>query len=81
MNLENPKKFQMLADQAHQVAKNVYRPISRKYDKAEHADLHGLLTAEHKGQVRFSVKTQTRLSAAGGSPIQHPHRFKLNSKI
>ena len=39
MNLENPKKFQMLADQAHQVAKNVYRPISRKYDKAEHADL------------------------------------------
>lgn len=36
MNLENPKKFSMMVEQAHQVAKNVYRPISRKYDKAEH---------------------------------------------
>ncbi|HEY4712862.1 MAG TPA: acyl-CoA dehydrogenase, partial [Aquirhabdus sp.] len=37
MNLENPKKFAMLVEQAHQVAANVFRPISRKYDKAEHA--------------------------------------------
>jgi acyl-CoA dehydrogenase len=37
MNLQNPKKFQMLVDQAHEVALNVLRPISRKYDKAEHA--------------------------------------------
>lgn len=37
MNLENPKKFKMLVDQAHQTALNVLRPISRKYDKAEHA--------------------------------------------
>ena len=37
MNLENPKKFAMLVEQAHQVAENVLRPISRKYDKAEHA--------------------------------------------
>lgn len=37
MNLENPKKFQMLVDQAHEVAVNFLRPISRKYDKAEHA--------------------------------------------
>jgi acyl-CoA dehydrogenase len=37
MNLENPKKFKMLADQAHEVALNFFRPISRKYDKAEHA--------------------------------------------
>lgn len=37
MNLENPKKFKTLIDQAHEVAVNFYRPISRKYDKAEHA--------------------------------------------
>ena len=36
MNLEVPKKFSMLVEQAHQVAANVFRPISRKYDKAEH---------------------------------------------
>lgn len=37
MNLQNPKKFKMMVDQAHEVALNVLRPISRKYDKAEHA--------------------------------------------
>ena len=37
MNLENPKKFKLLIDQAHETALNVLRPISRKYDKAEHS--------------------------------------------
>lgn len=37
MNLQNPKKFKMLIDQVHEAALNVLRPISRKYDKAEHA--------------------------------------------
>ena len=37
MNLQTPKKFKLLIDQAHEVALNVLRPISRKYDKAEHA--------------------------------------------
>ena len=37
MNLQNPKKFKLLIDQAHQVAINVLRPISRKNDKAEHS--------------------------------------------
>lgn len=36
MNLQNPKKFKMMVDQAREVALNVLRPISRKYDKAEH---------------------------------------------
>lgn len=36
MNLQNPKKFKLLIDQAHEVTLNVLRPISRKYDKAEH---------------------------------------------
>ena len=37
MNLQTPKKFKLLIDQAHEVALNVLRPISRKYDKTEHA--------------------------------------------
>ena len=36
INLEDPKKFQALVEQAHQVAMNMLRPISRKYDLAEH---------------------------------------------
>ncbi len=36
INLEVPKKHRALIDQAHQVAMNMLRPISRKYDIAEH---------------------------------------------
>ena len=51
MNLQNPKKFKMLIDQAHESALNVLRPISRKYDKAEHSypkelDMFASLIAE-----------------------------------
>jgi acyl-CoA dehydrogenase len=35
-NLEVPKKFGMLINQAHQVSTEIFRPISRKYDLAEH---------------------------------------------
>lgn len=34
--LEVPKKLKPIVNQAHQVAKHVFRPISRKYDRAEH---------------------------------------------
>jgi acyl-CoA dehydrogenase len=37
INLETPRKFVPLVAQANQVAKEVFRPISRKYDEAEHA--------------------------------------------
>lgn len=37
INLEIPKKLRALESQAHQVAAEVLRPISRKYDRAEHA--------------------------------------------
>jgi acyl-CoA dehydrogenase len=33
MNLQNPKKFKMMVDQAHEVALNVLRPISRNMTK------------------------------------------------
>ncbi len=37
INLEIPKKFKPLASQANQVATEVFRPISRKYDAEEHS--------------------------------------------
>ncbi len=37
ISLDDPKKLVQLRDQAHQVAMNMLRPISRKYDAAEHA--------------------------------------------
>jgi acyl-CoA dehydrogenase len=36
INLEIPKKFEMLVGQSHQVATEVFRANSRKYDRAEH---------------------------------------------
>jgi acyl-CoA dehydrogenase len=37
INLEVPRKFTALVTQAHEVASEILRPISRKYDRAEHA--------------------------------------------
>lgn len=37
IHLEVPRKLRPLVEQAHAVAANVLRPISRKYDTAEHA--------------------------------------------
>ncbi|WP_432478440.1 acyl-CoA dehydrogenase family protein [Nocardioides sp. GXQ0305] len=37
IHLDDPKKLRTLRDQAHQVAMNMLRPISRKYDRDEHA--------------------------------------------
>jgi acyl-CoA dehydrogenase len=36
INLEVPKKYRTLVDQAHQAAEHVFRTNSRKYDLAEH---------------------------------------------
>jgi acyl-CoA dehydrogenase len=36
INLEVPKKFEQLVDQAHMVATEIFRKNSRKYDLAEH---------------------------------------------
>ena len=34
--LELPKNLRVVVNQAHQIAKNIFRPISQKYDEAEH---------------------------------------------
>lgn len=73
MNLENPKKFAMLVEQAHQVAENVLRPISRKYDKAEHAKpvelnmLASLLDGMNEGSGQAVGATSTGSGTSSGS--------------
>ncbi len=42
ISLDDPKRLRPLRDQAHQVAMNMLRPISRKYDRAEHEYPHEL---------------------------------------
>ena len=42
INLETPRRLRPLVGQAHQVAMNMLRPISRHYDRAEHAYPHEL---------------------------------------
>jgi acyl-CoA dehydrogenase len=37
INPETPRKFRGLVQQARQVAQEIFRPISRKYDRAEHS--------------------------------------------
>jgi len=36
INLETPKRLKPITHQAHQIAAEMFRPISRKYDRAEH---------------------------------------------
>lgn len=38
INLELPKKLTTVQDMTHQLAKGVFRPIARKYDKIEHTN-------------------------------------------
>ncbi len=37
LNLDLPRKFKGIMEPAEQAARNTFRPISRKYDRAEHA--------------------------------------------
>ncbi|WP_375491593.1 acyl-CoA dehydrogenase family protein [uncultured Jatrophihabitans sp.] len=41
INLETPKKFGLLVNQAHQVSTEIFRPISRKYDRASNTEPGG----------------------------------------
>ncbi|MEC7119518.1 MAG: acyl-CoA dehydrogenase, partial [Pseudomonadota bacterium] len=75
MNLENPKKFAMLVEQAHQVAENVLRPISRKYDKAEHAKpvelnmLASLLDGMNEGSGESVGASSTGSGTSSGDQV------------
>ena len=58
INLETPKKFSGLVMQAQQVAAQMFRPISRKYDRAEHA---------YPKELDMLASLLDGLNAAGGT--------------
>ncbi len=74
INLEVPKKFGPLVAQANQVAKEVFRPISRKYDLAEHEYpkeldmLASLIDGMNEGSGGGAGATGVRRDASGGGP-------------
>ncbi len=66
INLELPKKLKASANQAHQVASQIFRPISRKYDLAEHAYPVELDTMAAMIEGLADSGTQKIGGAAGG---------------
>jgi acyl-CoA dehydrogenase len=62
INLEVPGKLRALADQAHRVAAGMFRPISRKYDRKEHAFPEEL---KMLGAVLRGISESTGVGAGG----------------
>jgi acyl-CoA dehydrogenase len=75
INLEIPKRFGTLINQAHQAAAQIFRPNSRKYDRAEHtypkeldifaALLDGVNASGEGGGGASGVRRDTKKSAGG----------------
>ena len=72
MNLEIPRKFQSLINNAHQVATGTFRPISRHYDTYEHERpkeldmLASILNGFNEGNPANSAGAATT-GASGGA--------------
>jgi acyl-CoA dehydrogenase len=68
INLETPKKFDFLVSQAHQVAVEVFRANSRKYDLAEHTYPKELdmLAAVMEGMAESGALGGAGASTVGG---------------
>jgi acyl-CoA dehydrogenase len=68
INLETPKKFDFLVTQAHQVAVEVFRANSRKYDLAEHTYPKELdmLAAVMEGMAESGALGGAGASTVGG---------------
>ncbi|MGV9820792.1 acyl-CoA dehydrogenase family protein [Nocardia xishanensis] len=78
INLELPKKLRASANQAHQVASEIFRPISRKYDLAEHEYPVELDTMAAMVEGLADSGTQKIGGAAGGRSDQSdPHATEL----
>jgi acyl-CoA dehydrogenase len=70
INLEIPKKFEFLVTQSHQVATEIFRANSRKYDRAEHAYPKELdmLAAVIDGMNESGALGGAGAGAVGGGP-------------
>ncbi|MGV9709832.1 acyl-CoA dehydrogenase family protein [Gordonia sp. NPDC003424] len=66
INLELPKKFDSTVERTHLAAEHIFRPISRKYDKAEHEypteldELGRLATQSRKQERNTDASTPTQ---------------------
>src|SRR5437588_8020739 len=70
INLETPRKFVGLVESSHQVATEIFRANSRKYDRAEHSypkELD-LLAAEIDGMNESGALGGAGAGAVGGGP-------------
>ncbi len=81
INLELPKKLKFSANQAHQVAAEIFRPISRKYDLAEHAYPVELDTMAAMIEGLGDSGTQDVGGASGGRSDQSDEDRKHASEL
>ncbi|MBS1679580.1 MAG: acyl-CoA dehydrogenase family protein [Actinobacteria bacterium] len=88
INLEIPKKYKPLATQANQVATEVFRPISRKYDEAEHSYpkeldmLASLIDGMNEGSdLGGAGATGVRRSANGSDPGENRNGSNLSTVL
>jgi acyl-CoA dehydrogenase len=88
INLEIPKKYKPLATQANQVATEVFRPISRKYDVAEHAYpkeldmLASLIDGMNEGsELGGAGAAGVRRSSNGGDPDENRNGSNLSTVL
>jgi len=77
INLETPKKFKPLIGQASQVAKEVFRPISRKYDSDEHTYP---LELDMLASVIEGVSAGADISGAGAGGVGRESNGKGSSE-
>ena len=88
INLEIPKKYKPLAAQANQVATEVFRPISRKYDVAEHGYpkeldmLASLIDGMNEGSdLGGAGAAGVRRSANGSDPGENRNGTNLSTVL
>jgi acyl-CoA dehydrogenase len=88
INLEIPKKFKPLVTQANQVAKEVFRPISRKYDEAEHTYpkeldmLASLIDGMNEGSdMGGAGAAGVRRAEDGGDPTENRNGSNLSTVL
>ncbi|MGH2939843.1 MAG: acyl-CoA dehydrogenase family protein [Solirubrobacterales bacterium] len=88
INLEIPKKYKPLVQQANQVATEVFRPISRKYDEAEHAYpkeldmLASLIDGMNEGSdMGGAGAAGVRRSANGSDPGENRNGSNLSTVL
>jgi acyl-CoA dehydrogenase len=88
INLEIPKKFKPLANQANQVATEVFRPISRKYDVAEHEYpkeldmLASLIDGMNEGSdIGGAGAAGVRRDTNGSDPTQNKNGSNLSTVL